>query len=61
MALSYVGICTGNVYAYSATKLFAEVICYNNGTAAGPWGSGYSTLTGAIRIGMQVKVPISGW
>jgi len=61
MSMSYVGYCVGNVYAYNTTMLFAEVICYNNGTGAGPWGSGYSTLTGNIRYGLHATVPISGW
>ena len=62
LSMSYLGYCVGNVYAYSATQLFAEVICYNGGAGAGPWGSGYSTLAASpLRIGIHATMPISGW
>lgn len=64
ISLYYTGRCTGSVYAYNTTQLWAEVNCVNGtNTAGGAFGSGYMDLGQAanMSVNIDVKFPVSGW
>jgi hypothetical protein len=57
------GTCTGPVYAYNSTQLFAELVCYSGGPGQGMWGSSYFTMSVVASVGftLEASFPVSGW
>ncbi len=62
IGIYYGGQCSGQVYAYNSTQLWAEVICINGSSPGqGPWASTYIHFAYNVTINLDLKIPISGW